>query len=473
MLFHEYRVDAAFDEMFDPEGAPRPHYADLFEGLSRFTPESFADKCSLAGACYLSEGITFSHHGREQTFPFDLLPRLVADHDWRTIEQGLSQRVRALDRFLADVYGPQRAIHDGVVPNWLVVSCSGYVREMAGIEPPSGRWVHFAGIDLIRDDAGTWRVLEDNVRTPSGLSYVVQNRAFMRRVFPEAFAHHRIAQVDQGPLMLREALAAAAPSDVDEPCIVVLSPGPLNSAYYEHAFLAQRMGVQLVEGRDLIVRDRRVLLKTTSGYEPVDVIYRRIDDWYLDPVCLRSDSLLGVAGMMAALRAGNVAICNAPGAGVADDKAIYAFMPDLIRYFLAEDPILDQVPTYLLEKEDDRAFVLDHLDELVVKAVDGAGGYDLLIGPHASPEERRRFADRIVAEPRRYIAQQTITLSRAPVFLDGRFQARHIDLRPFVAYGDVPRVVPGGLTRVALREGSLVVNSSQGGGSKDTWVLAA
>jgi uncharacterized circularly permuted ATP-grasp superfamily protein len=295
----------------------------------------------------------------------------------------------------------------------------------------------------------------------------------MRRVFPEAFAHHRIAQVDQGPLMLREALAAAAPSDVDEPCIVVLSPGPLNSAYYEHAFLAQRMGVQLVEGRDLIVRDRRVLLKTTSGYEPVDVIYRRIDDWYLDPVCLRSDSLLGVAGMMAALRAGNVAICNAPGAGVADDKAIYAFMPDLIRYFLAEDPILDQVPTYLLEKEDDRAFVLDHLDELVVKAVDGAGGYDLLIGPHASPEERRRFADRIVAEPRRYIAQQTITLSRAPVFLDGRFQARHIDLRPFVAYGDVPRVVPGGLTRVALREGSLVVNSSQGGGSKDTWVLAA
>jgi uncharacterized circularly permuted ATP-grasp superfamily protein len=473
MLFREYRVDTAFDEMFAPDGEPRPHYADLYDGLSRFTPDAFADKCTLAGACYLSEGITFAHDGREHTFPFDLLPRLVAEHEWRSIDVGLTQRVRALDLFLADVYGPQRAIHDGVIPNWLVVSCNGYMREMAGIEPPNGRWIHFAGIDLIRDDDGAWRVLEDNVRTPSGLSYVVQNRAFMRRVFPEAFAHHHVAQVDQGPLMLREALAAAAPDGTDDPCIVVLTPGLLNSAYYEHAFLAQQMGVQLVEGRDLVVRDRRVYLKTTSGYEPVDVIYRRIDDAYLDPVCLRRDSLLGVPGMMAALRAGHVAICNAPGAGVADDKAVYAYVPDLIRYFLAEEPLLDQVPTYLLEQEEDREYVLAHLDELVVKAVDGAGGYDLLIGPHASPAERSAFAMRIVAEPRRFIAQQTIILSRAPVFVDGRFKARHIDLRPFVTYGDTPRVVPGGLTRVALREGSLVVNSSQGGGSKDTWVLAA
>ncbi len=473
MLFREYRVDAAFDEMFAADGEPRAHYVDLFEGLSRFTPEAFADKCTLAGACYLSEGITFAHDGREHTFPFDLLPRLVADHEWRSIDLGLTQRVRALDLFLADVYGPQRAIHDGVVPNWLVVSCSGYMREMAGIEPPTGRWIHFAGIDLIRDDDGAWRVLEDNVRTPSGLSYVVQNRSFMRRVFPEAFARHHVAQVDQGPLMLREALTSAAPDGADDPCIVVLTPGLLNSAYYEHAFLAQQMGVQLVEGRDLIVRDRRVYLKTTSGYEPVDVIYRRIDDGFLDPVCLRSDSLLGVPGMMAALRAGNVAICNAPGAGVADDKAVYAYVPDLIRYFLAEEPLLEQVPTYLLERDDDREYVLDNLDTLVVKAVDGAGGYDLLIGPHASPDERAAFAARIVAEPRRFIAQQTIMLSRAPVFVEGRFQARHIDLRPFVTYGQTPRVVPGGLTRVALREGSLVVNSSQGGGSKDTWVLAA
>jgi len=473
MLFREYRVDEAFDEMFGPDGQPRAHYADLYDGLARLTPESFADKSELAGACYLAEGITFAHHGHEQTFPFDLLPRLVADHEWQTLEQGLRQRVRALDMFLADVYGRRRAIHDGVIPNWLVVSCGGYMREMAGIEPPHGRWVHFAGIDLIRDDAGAWRVLEDNLRTPSGLSYVVQNRAFMRRVFPEAFAHHHIAQVDQGPLMLREALAACAPETGAEPCIVVLSPGSLNSAYYEHAFLAQQMGVQLVEGRDLVVRDRRVFLKTTCGYEPVDVIYRRIDDWFLDPVCLRSDSLLGVSGMMAALRAGRVAICNAPGAGVADDKAIYAYVPDLVRYFLAEEPLLDQVPTYLLEREDDREYVLAHLDELVVKAVDGAGGYDLLIGPHATPAERERFAARIVADPRAFIAQETITLSRAPVFLNGAFRPRHVDLRPFVTYGEEPRVVPGGLTRVALREGSLVVNSSQGGGSKDTWVLAA
>ena len=473
MLFSDYQVDTAFDEMFAAEGEPRSHYAELYDGLSRFTPAAFADKCTLAGACYLSEGITFAHDGREHTFPFDLLPRLVAEHEWRSIEAGLTQRVRALDRFLADVYGPQRAIHDGVVPNWLLVSCGGYMREMAGIEPPRGRWIHFAGIDLIRDDDGRWRVLEDNVRTPSGLSYVVQNRAFMRRVFPEAFARHHVAQVDQGPLMLREALAAAAPDGVDDPCIVVLTPGPLNSAYYEHHFLAQQMGVQLVEGRDLVLRDRRVWLKTTSGYAPVDVIYRRLDDWYLDPVCLRGDSLLGVSGMMAALRAGTVAICNAPGAGVADDKAIYAYMPDLIRYYLAEEPLLDQVPTYLLEREEDREYVLANLARLVVKAVDGAGGYDLMIGPHASPAERGEFARRIVADPRRWIAQETITLSRAPVFVDGRFRARHVDLRPFVTYGDVPRVVPGGLTRVALREGSLVVNSSQGGGSKDTWVLAA
>lgn len=473
MLFQGYQVDESFDEMFAAEGVPRTHYADLYDGLTRFTPEAFADKASLASACYLSEGITFAHEGREQTFPFDLLPRLVAQSEWRTIEQGLRQRVRALDLFLADVYGPQRAVHEGVVPNWLIVSCGGYMREMAGIDPPNGRWVHFAGIDLVRDDNGTWRVLEDNLRTPSGLSYVVQNRAFMRRVFPEAFDHHRIAQVDQGPLMLRDALAAAAPQREGDPCIVVLSPGPLNSAYYEHAFLAQQMGVQLVEGRDLVVRGRRVYMKTTSGYEPVDVIYRRIDDWFLDPVCLRSDSLLGVPGMMAALRAGHVAICNAPGAGVADDKAIYAYVPDLVRYFLAEEPILEQVPTYLLEREEDREYVLEHLDRLVVKAVDGAGGYNILIGPHASATERARYAARIIENPRGFIAQETITLSRAPVFLGGRFQARHIDLRPFVTYGDEPHVVPGGLTRVALREGSLVVNSSQGGGSKDTWVLAS
>jgi uncharacterized circularly permuted ATP-grasp superfamily protein len=471
-LFDGYSVDGHFDEMFEAPALPRHHYAPLFDGLARLRPSTFARKAELAGACYLTEGITFAHEGREQPFPFDLLPRLIPPADWEVLERGLCQRVRALDRFIDDVYSERRCVADGVVPNALLVSCGGYMREMRGLRPPRGRWVHFAGIDLVRDADGVWRVLEDNLRTPSGLSYVVQNRVFMRRVFPEAFGEHHVRSVDHGPLLLRGALAAAAPEGVDDPRIVVLTPGPFNSAYYEHAFLAQQMGVPLVEGRDLVVRGRRVYLKTTTGQERVHVVYRRIDDWYLDPVALRPDSLLGVPGLMSALRAGTVAVCNAPGTGVADDKAVYTHLPDLVRYYLGEEPLLAQVPTYLLERDEDRAFALANLDRLVVKAVDGAGGYGILIGPHASPDERRAFARRIERNPRGYIAQETVALSRAPVFLDGRFQARHIDLRPFVAYGERPAVVPGGLTRVALREGSLVVNSSQGGGSKDTWVLA-
>jgi uncharacterized circularly permuted ATP-grasp superfamily protein len=381
--------------------------------------------------------------------------------------------VRALDRFVADVYGPRRAVRDGVVPNALVVSSQGYQREMLGVVPPAGRYVHLAGIDLVRDAEGTWRVLEDNLRAPSGLSYVVQNRAFMRRVFPEAFAAHRVEPVSQGPFMLLQALRAAAPEGCDDPQVVLLTPGPANPAYYEHAFLAQQMGVPLVEGSDLVVRDRRVWLKTTTGRTPVDVIYRRIDETFLDPVCYRGESLIGAAGLMQVHREGRVAIANGIGAGVADDKAVYAFVPDIIRYFLGEEPVLAQVPTYLMEREEDREHALAHLDRLVVKAVDGAGGYGMLIGPHASRAERTAFADRVRRNPRGYIAQETIPLSRAPVFIDGRFRARHVDLRPFVVYGEEPRVVPGGLTRVALRDGSLVVNSSQGGGSKDTWVLGA
>jgi len=343
---------------------------------------------------------------------------------------------------------------------------------MVGVRPPLGRYVHVAGIDLVRDDNGIWRVLEDNLRCPSGMSYVVQNRAFMRRAFPEAFADHHVEPVGHAPFLLLSALMAAAPEGSDAPRVVVLTPGPANAAYYEHAFLAQQMGVPLVEGRDLVVRDRRVYVRTTAGRERVDVIYRRIDDGFLDPASLRTDSLLGVAGLMQSVRENRVTVCNAIGTGVADDKAVYAYVPDLIRYYLDEEPILEQVPTFLLERDDEREYVLESLDKLVVKAVDGAGGYGMLIGPHATPGERQAFARRVRDNPRGYVAQETIRLSRAPVLVGDRFQARHVDLRPFILYGERPVVVPGGLTRVALRDGSLVVNSSQGGGSKDTWVLS-
>jgi uncharacterized circularly permuted ATP-grasp superfamily protein len=457
--------------MFEGAGRPRPAYTGLFAGLRRLRPSAFAAKSALADRCYLTQGITFAVGGREQAFPFDLLPRLIPADEWALLERGLVQRVRALDRFVGDIYGPGRAVRDGVVPNALIVTSQGYQREMVGVVPPAGRFVHLAGIDLVRDAKGVWRVLEDNLRAPSGLSYVIQNRAFMRRVFPEAFSAHRVEPVSHAPFMLLQALRAAAPEGCEDPQVVLLTPGPANAAYYEHAFLAQQMGIALVEGSDLVVRDRRVWLKTTTGRTPVDVIYRRIDETFLDPVCYRGESLIGVSGLMQVHREGRVSIANGIGAGVADDKAVYAFVPDLIRYFLGEEPLLAQVPTYLMQRDGDRAFALANLDSLVVKAVDGAGGYGMLIGPHASRAERTAFAERVRRNPRGYIAQETISLSRAPVFIDGRFRARHVDLRPFVVYGEEPRVVPGGLTRVALRDGSLVVNSSQGGGSKDTWVL--
>jgi uncharacterized circularly permuted ATP-grasp superfamily protein len=471
-LFTDYAVDGFFDEMFEAPDRPREEYRRLYSGLSTLRPSAFAARSALVDQAYLSQGITFDHGGREQPFPFDLLPRLIPSSEWERLEAGLAQRVRALDLFVGDLYGPRRSIADGVVPNALVSTCEGYVRAMAGVEPPLGRYVHVSGIDLVRDDDGTWRVLEDNLRCPSGLSYVIQNRAFMRRAFPEAFGDHHVEPVGHAPFLLLSALMAAAPEGRESPLVVVLTPGPANAAYYEHAFLAQQMGVALVEGRDLTVRDRRVYLRTTAGRERVDVIYRRIDDGFLDPAGLRSDSLLGVAGLMQVVREGRVAVCNAIGTGVADDKAIYAYVHDIIRYFLGEEPLLEQVRTYLLERKEDREHVLANLDTLVVKAVDGAGGYGMLIGPHATPGEREKFAKRVRDNPRGYIAQETIRLSRAPVLVGDRFRARHVDLRPFVVYGERPVVVPGGLTRVALRDGSLVVNSSQGGGSKDTWVLS-
>jgi len=471
-LFTDYTTDGFFDEMFEGPDVPRAAYERLFDGLRALRPATFAARSALVDRAYLTQGITFAHGGREQPFPFDLLPRLIPADEWSVLQRGLAQRVRALDMFIADIYGERRSVAAGVVPNRLVSTCEGYVREMVGVTPPLGRFVHVAGVDLVRDDDGVWRVLEDNLRCPSGLSYVVQNRAFMRRAFPEAFTDHHVEPVGHAPFLLLSALMASAPEGRESPRVVVLTPGPANAAYYEHSFLAQQMGVPLVEGRDLTVRDRRVYLRTTAGRERVDVIYRRIDDGFLDPASLIADSLLGVAGLMQVCREGRVAVCNAVGTGVADDKAVYAYVPGIIRYFLDEEPILEQVPTYLLEREDEREHALANLDTLVVKAVDGAGGYGMLIGPHATPGERQAFAKRVRANPRGYIAQETIKLSRAPVLVGDRFQGRHVDLRPFVLYGDHPVVVPGGLTRVALRDGSLVVNSSQGGGSKDTWVLS-
>jgi uncharacterized circularly permuted ATP-grasp superfamily protein len=467
MLFTDYRPTGYFDEMFDDDTRLRTSYAGVGRGIARMSPATFSARAAQVDRHYATHGITFAHGGEEHTFPFDLVPRVIDSASWERIEAGLIQRVTALDLFLADVYGRRRAVADGVVPNTLVASCSGYLRPVAGIEPPGGRRVYLAGVDLVRDDRGDWRVLEDNLRNPSGLSYLLQNRAFMRRLMPEAFAAQQVAPVDHAALMLRDALTAAAPAG----CIVLLSPGQWNAAYAEHAYLAQQMGAELVEGRDLVVRNRRVWVRSTGGLRRVGVVYRRIDDDYLDPASLRADSLLGASGLLQAYRDGNVVIANAPGNGVGDDKAVYVYVPDLIRYFLSEEPILGQVPTYTLTRQDDLDYVLDNLDRLVVKAVDGAGGYGMMIGPHATRQEREAFGDRVRANPRGYIAQEVVKLSRAPVFLNGGFAARHVDLRPFVMFGDTPAVVPGGLTRVALREGSLVVNSSQGGGSKDTWVV--
>ena len=471
-MFTGYETTGWFDEMFDADAAPRPAYAEVARSIGRMPRATFAARTAEVGRQYASHGITFAHGGREQTFPFDLVPRVVEQREWDGVASGLSQRVRALDLFLADIYGPRRSVLDGVVPNTLVASCGAYLRPVVGITPPGGRHIHLAGVDLVRDDNGEWRVLEDNLRNPSGLSYLVQNRAFMRRLLPEAFSAQRVAPVDHAVLALRSALVAASPAG-EASTVVVLTPGPGNAAYAEHAYLAQQMGAELVEGRDLVVRRRRVFMRATSGLREVHVVYRRIDDEYLDPASLRGDSLLGVPGLIQAYREGSVVVANAPGNGVADDKALYVHVPDLIRYFLGEEPLLAQVPTFTLERPEDLEHVLDRLDHLVVKAVDGAGGYGMLIGPHASGDERDAFAKRVRANPRGYIAQEVVRLSRAPVFIDGGFAARHVDLRPFVMFGDRPEVIPGGLTRVALRKGSLVVNSSQGGGSKDTWVVAA
>jgi uncharacterized circularly permuted ATP-grasp superfamily protein len=475
-LISGYDVGDFFDEMFEARGHPRPHYQALYENLLTLAPEALEERNRVANSFFLTQGIGFTLYGDEQgtdrIFPFDLVPRIVPADEWARIESGLEQRLRALNHFLDDVYHDQRIVAAGVLPGELVFGSKGFRREMIGVDPPGRIYAHVGGIDLVRDGDGRYLVLEDNLRVPSGVSYMLESRQALKRIFAQVFGRYGVRPIDDYPRALGETLRSIAPRGGD-PTVVLLTPGSYNSAYYEHSFLARQMGIEMVEGQDLVVHQNHVFVRTTSGLEQVDVIYRRIDDDFLDPLAFRQDSALGTAGLLNAYRAGNVSLANAVGTGVADDKAVFPFVPEMIRYYLGEEPLLESVPTYLAHDEKQRGYILDHLDELVVKAVDQSGGYGMLIGPHSTEVEREAFRGLIEASPRSYVAQPTIALSRHPTFLEGELRGCHVDLRPFVLSGaNRTWIVPGGLTRTALRAGSLVVNSSQGGGSKDTWVLA-
>lgn len=467
------RYADAYDEMFDPSGRPRAPYRGIFAALATIDAADLAARAEALARAFVDQGITFSLSGQERPFPLDLVPRVIAATEWTKLERGIKQRVRALEAFLADVYGEQTILRDEVIPKRLVTSCAHFHREAAGLTPPNGVRIHVAGVDVVRDEHGDFRVLEDNLRSPSGVSYVMENRRTMARVFPDLFASHRVHAVGDYPSHLLRALrAAAAPNEAD-PTVVVLTPGVYNSAYFEHSLLARQMGVELVEGRDLFCRDGVVYMRTTAGERQVDVIYRRIDDDYLDPMQFRPDSMLGVAGVLNAARGGSVVLANAVGNGVGDDKLVYTYVPAFIEYYLGEKPILPNVDSYRCWESAERDEVLDRVAELVVKPVEGSGGYGIVIGPDASQKELDAIRRKVRADPRGWIAQPVVQLSTVPSKIGGRLLPRHVDLRPFaVNDGDDIWVLPGGLTRVALPEGSLVVNSSQGGGSKDTWVLA-
>jgi len=476
--FPDYQLDDAYDEMFDRQEEPRDHYHALYRTLLNLRPEELRKSQQAADLSFLHQGITFTvyndNEGTERIFPNDLLPRIIPGDEWRKIEQGLTQRIVALNLFLKDIYHEGHILADNIVPRELVYSCRHFRREMRGLNIPRDIYVSICGSDLVRLPDGTFAVLEDNLRVPSGVSYMLANRKVLKRVFPTLFRDYGVSPIDhyaQALLATLRAMAPASSSGRNEPSIALLTPGVFNSAYFEHTFLAQQMGIELVEGRDLLVHDNIVYMRTTSGLRRVDVIYRRVDDDFLDPLCFRPDSNLGVPGLFNAYRAGNVTLANAIGTGVADDKAMYAYVPSIIKYYLGEDPIIPNIKTYLLTEKDERNYVLENIDKLVVKAVGESGGYGMLIGPHSSAQQQDDFRQLILAQPRNYIAQPTLNLSRAPCFLDGAVQARHVDLRPYILYSGNVTLVPGGLTRVALRRGSLVVNSSQGGGSKDTWVL--
>lgn len=476
LVLDNYLLDHAYDEMFAASNRLHSHYELLMEHFSSLPKEDLTRKKQAADLSFLNQGITFTVYGREEgterIFPYDMLPRIITAKEWETVERGLTQRITALNLFLKDIYNEGRILAEGVVPRELVYSCKQFRRHMIGLQVPRNIYIAVVGTDLIRLESGEFAVLEDNLRVPSGVSYMLTNRRVMKRIFPQLFRSYNVRPIEQYTQLLLGTLRSLAPEGRPEPNIVLLSPGVFNSAYFEHAYLARQMGIELVEGRDLVTHDNVVYMRTTSGLRRVDVIYRRVDDDFIDPLIFRPDSMLGVAGLFNAYRAGNVTLANAFGTGVADDKAMYAYVPAIIKFYLSEEPILKNVKTFLCARETERKHVLANLDKMVVKAVGESGGYGMLIGPQSTADQRAEFADKINADPRNYIAQPTITFSRAPCLVDDGFEARHVDLRPYVLYGDKVSIVPGGLTRVALKKGSLVVNSSQGGGSKDTWVLS-
>ena len=476
MHFDNYETEGFYDEMFTPDGNCRAGVELLAHRISALSAGELQRRQKAADVALMNMGITFNVYGDEQgtekVWPFDLVPRVIGEDEWRTIERGLKQRITALNLFIDDIYHDQKIIRDGVIDHTLIASATSLLTPCQGLDPPQGIWCHITGTDLVRDGDGQFYVLEDNLRCPSGVSYVLENRQLMKRIFPQVFDGLRVVPVEDYPERLLETLQHVAPADVAEPNVVVLTPGIYNSAYFEHSFLAQQMGVELVQGSDLVVVDGYVQMRTTRGLKRVDVIYRRIDDAFLDPQTFRADSVLGVPGLMDVYRAGHVALANAPGTGIADDKAVYAYVPQIIQYYLQEDIILPNVPTFLCADDKQRQHVLANLDKLVVKPTNESGGYGILIGPKALPLEREQCAAAVRANPRNYIAQPMLSLSRVPTIVDDHFEGRHVDLRPYILYGRNLYVLPGGLTRVALRKGSLVVNSSQGGGSKDTWVIA-
>jgi uncharacterized circularly permuted ATP-grasp superfamily protein len=476
-VLHDYQTEGFFDELVEENGQPRPDAQELVKLINRIPASELVRRQRAIERSLYQMGITFTVYsdsaGTEKIMPFDIVPRIISAVLWQHIEAGLKQRIKALNYFLSDVYSDQQIVKEGIVPRELIDSAPTFLPQCVGLKPFNDVWCHITGTDLVRDDSGAVYVLEDNLRCPSGVSYVLQNRQVMKKNFPQVFRASQVRPVNDYPAKLYQMLCEMAPPQVENPTVVVLTPGIYNSAYYEHSFLAQQMGVELVEGRDLVVEDETVFMRTTDGLQRVDMIYRRVDDTFLDPEYFRADSVLGVAGLMRAYRAGNVSLANAPGTGVADDKVIYAYVPEMIRFYLGEEQILPNVPTYVCFREDDRRYVLEHMDELVVKAANESGGYGILIGPHATETERRKFAKQIQESPRDFVAQPTLSLSRMPTMIGESLEGRHVDLRPYILCGrDDIWVLPGGLTRVALRKGSLVVNSSQGGGSKDTWVAA-
>lgn len=475
-MLQGYDPNGFFDEMFATPTEVRRHYERFRNLFEHITPEEFEERRTEVDLAFLRQGVTFNVYGdsqgAERIFPFDLVPRIISAREWELLERGLIQRITALNLFLHDLYHEQRIVKDGVIPAYYILSARHFRREFVQVNVPKDIYIHICGTDLIRGADGGWMVLEDNGRTPSGVSYVLENRQAMKRTFPQLFEETGVRPVDHYPQELLKTLQHIAPNGVADPTVVLLTPGAYNSAYFEHTYLARQMGIQIVEGRDLLVRDARVFMRTTKGLQPVHVIYRRIDDDFLDPTVFRRDSVLGVPGLISAYRAGNVSLANSVGTGVADDKVMYYFVPRMIKYYLDQDPIIPNVPTYLASEDADRKYILENLHNLVVKAANESGGYGMLMGPKSSKAEIEEFRKRVEQDPRNYIAQPMISLSTHPTHVgDCKFEGRHVDLRPFILYGEKPVIVPGGLTRVALRKGSLVVNSSQGGGSKDTWVL--